>query len=209
VPQLLPDDNNPRYLQLYFYDGQYEAEYRQGCLTELRRDVIEILMKVTSQNPYARFFRSLREIEVTEETRILLNKNTVLDQRRANAPTSDEVAVIWPEKLSSSESSDPHIIVSGKSNQKHRIRHYYGCYDPLQYPLLFPRGESGWNQNIPKAVRVVEPERRTSSTLTNLSSDNVTEELLLNEAASMCIYFYPSLILCFLEQIMLGGLQIK
>ena len=26
------------------------------------------------------------------------------------------------------------------------IRAYYGCYDPLSYPLFFPRGESGWNR---------------------------------------------------------------
>ena len=26
------------------------------------------------------------------------------------------------------------------------IRAYYGCYDPLSYPLFFPRGETGWNR---------------------------------------------------------------
>lgn len=58
------------------------------------------------------------------------------------------VAVIWPDNTSSSESLGPHILVSGKSADSHRIQHYYSCYCPLQYPLLFPRGE--WNQGLKK-----------------------------------------------------------
>ncbi|XP_022008025.1 uncharacterized protein LOC110907339 [Helianthus annuus] len=27
---------------------------------------------------------------------------------------------------------------------------YYGCYDPLSYPLFFPNGEAGWHPNIPR-----------------------------------------------------------
>ncbi|XP_074298757.1 uncharacterized protein LOC141629686 [Silene latifolia] len=30
--------------------------------------------------------------------------------------------------------------------------HYYGCYDPLQYPLLFPCGECGWHQGLKKRI---------------------------------------------------------
>lgn len=28
------------------------------------------------------------------------------------------------------------------------MQYYFGCYDPLQYPLLFPYGETGWHQGI-------------------------------------------------------------
>ncbi|XP_074313505.1 uncharacterized protein LOC141648681 [Silene latifolia] len=107
-------------------------------------------MQITETNPYARFFRSLRELPVNKETQILLNKNTTLDQRVYNAPTSDEVAVIWTDNSSSSESSTPYITVTAKDNRAHRIMHYYGCYDPLQYPLLFPSGECGWVQGLRK-----------------------------------------------------------
>ncbi|KAH9615795.1 hypothetical protein KSS87_021796 [Heliosperma pusillum] len=151
VPSLVPCDGKPKYLQLYFYDGQHENENRTGCFPEqLRQDVIDILINVTKTNPYARFLRSLRELDVTEETKILINKTANVDQRVYNAPTSDEVAVIWSENSSSSEFSSPHIMVSGMNNCSHRIMHYYGCYDPLQYPLLFPAGESGWAQNLRK-----------------------------------------------------------
>ncbi|XP_021719151.1 uncharacterized protein LOC110686855 isoform X2 [Chenopodium quinoa] len=79
-------------------------------------------------------------------------RDAAKNQRVYNAPTSDEVAVIWPDSVSSSQSSWPHILVTGKSTEIHRIAHYYGCYDPLQYPLLFPRGECGWHQGLKKVL---------------------------------------------------------
>ncbi|XP_074270206.1 uncharacterized protein LOC141593151 [Silene latifolia] len=150
VPNLLPTVGGPRYLQLYFYDRQHEAEWRAGCLPELRRDVVDIIMEFNNMNPYARFFQSLQEIDVQEDTRIVINKNARTDQRVYNAPTSDEVAVIWSEQSASDEMSGPHITVTGKSDKSHRILHYYACYDPLQYPLLFPFEESGWHQGLKK-----------------------------------------------------------
>ncbi|XP_021717622.1 uncharacterized protein LOC110685399 [Chenopodium quinoa] len=150
VPDLLPDDGSPKFLQLYFYDGQHEVQNRVNCFPEVQEDIIRILMKITEMNPYARFFRSLREIEIDENTQIVLSQNTVLDQRVYNAPVSDEVAAVWPDGASSSQISTPHIIVHGKSAQTHQICHYYGCYDPLQYLLLFLFGECGWTQNLKK-----------------------------------------------------------
>ena len=29
------------------------------------------------------------------------------------------------------------------------IKAYHGCYDPLAYPLLNARGETGWNKFMP------------------------------------------------------------
>ncbi|XP_021770442.1 uncharacterized protein LOC110734584 [Chenopodium quinoa] len=111
-------------------------------------------MKITERNPYVRFFRSLREIEIDENTRIVLSQSTVLDQRVYNAPLSDEVVVVWPDGASPNQISTSHILVYGKSAQTHRICHYYGCYDPLQYPLLFPHGECGWTQNLKKRIAI-------------------------------------------------------
>ncbi|KAK9723987.1 hypothetical protein RND81_05G039300 [Saponaria officinalis] len=115
LPELIPNDAHPKYLQLYFYDGQHEAENHLRCFPELHQN---------------------------ENTQIVINRNPVLDQRVYNALTSDKVAVIWSEDTSSSSSSGLHILVTGKSNESHRIMNYYDCYDPLQYPLLFPRGST-------------------------------------------------------------------
>ncbi|XP_074267322.1 uncharacterized protein LOC141590650 [Silene latifolia] len=150
IPDLVPNDGGPKYLQLYFYDGQHEAAKRSGCFKELNQDVIDILMGITHSNPYARFFRSLQEIDVNEDTQIHIHKNPVRDQRVSNAPTSDEVAVIWSEDTTLGETSGPHILVTGRTQASHRIMHFYGCYDPLQYPLLFQNGECGWHQGLKK-----------------------------------------------------------
>ncbi|XP_057250107.1 uncharacterized protein LOC104905070 [Beta vulgaris subsp. vulgaris] len=150
IPNLLPNDHKPQFLQLYFYDAQHESENRLRLFPELRPDVIAILMDIMQYNPYAKFFRSLRELDVVEHTEIHLNKDPVLDQRVYNAPTAEEVAVIWAEDSATSATGGPHIIVHGKAEREHRIMHYYGCYDPLQYPLLRPYGDCGWHHGLKK-----------------------------------------------------------
>ncbi|XP_021716916.1 uncharacterized protein LOC110684794 [Chenopodium quinoa] len=77
-------------------------------------------------------------------------------------------------------------MVSGKSNVSHRIYHHYGCYDPLQYPLLFPRGESGWNQGLKK--RSWGGRQQTAAQVDPVLSCFVhtAEELLDAEASHKC-----------------------
>ncbi|XP_074266064.1 uncharacterized protein LOC141588525 [Silene latifolia] len=176
VPDLVPTDGNPKYLQLYFYDGQHEAANRSGCFSDLDQNVIDILMNITQSNPYARFFRSLKNVNVTDNTQIRIQKNPTRDQRVSNVPTSDEVAVIWADDTTLGETSGPHILVTGRSQASHRIMHYYGCYDPLQYPLLFPCGECGWHQGLKK--RIIQAD--TAST----SHSSMTLALITNTASS-------------------------
>ncbi|XP_057534285.1 uncharacterized protein LOC130812729 [Amaranthus tricolor] len=156
VPDLIADDDKvPKLLQLYFYDAQYEKDLRSNLFPEIRPDVISLLMEIMDCNPYAQFFQSLRDINVHENTRIFLNKSSSLDQRVYNAPSSSEVAAIWIDDFPSDDSTSPYIAVCGKSNKSHRIYHYYGSYDPLQYPLLFPSGDCGWHQGIRKCCNGV------------------------------------------------------
>uniref|UniRef100_A0A453CJW6 ATP-dependent DNA helicase n=1 Tax=Aegilops tauschii subsp. strangulata TaxID=200361 RepID=A0A453CJW6_AEGTS len=42
------------------------------------------------------------------------------------------------------------IVLFGNDNKRYSTQPYYGCYDPLSYPLFFPRGEIGWHPEIPK-----------------------------------------------------------
>ncbi|XP_048502335.1 uncharacterized protein LOC104908470 [Beta vulgaris subsp. vulgaris] len=176
IPNLLPNDKRPQFLQLYFYDAQHESENRLNLFPELRPDVIAILMEVMQYNPYAKFFRSLRELDIVENTQIRLNRDPVLDQRVYNAPTADEVAVIWDEESATSANSGPHIVVHGEGAQQHRIMHYYGCYDPLQYPLLRPYGDCGWHHGLKKMsqggrTQVDVPEQPiTSEAVTDVST---------------------------------------
>jgi hypothetical protein len=188
VPDLLPrGGDKPKFLQLYFYDGQYEKENRSGIFPELNPNVVSLLMEIMDRNPYAHFFRSLQHIDVQENTRVLLNKNPTLDQRLYNTPSSDEVAAIWLDDLPSDETRSPYIVVWGKSCIPHRIYHYYGCYDPLQYPLLFPNGECGWHQGLRKDSCGPRISRQRNHVPITPSLAQSAEELLLDEAAGKCI----------------------
>lgn len=103
----------------------HEAENRASYFSELRQDVVDILIEVSKQNPYAKFFRSLRELNVIENTQIVIKKTVILDQGTRNALTSDEVAVIWLERSFSSASNGPFITVRGRTYTYHKIKHYY------------------------------------------------------------------------------------
>ncbi|GJV57128.1 uncharacterized protein Tco_1458133, partial [Tanacetum coccineum] len=57
---------------------------------------------------------------------------------------------VWVDGEENGEQSHRNIEVKIHSNQSRKIEYYYGCYDALQYPLMFPFGELGWHQGILK-----------------------------------------------------------
>ena len=70
-----------------------------------------------------------------------------VDQRRYNHPTASEVALI----LSGSgedEYDTRDIVVHERGDGLKPISELRSDYLPLRYPLLFPRGEQGWHQNM-------------------------------------------------------------
>ncbi|KAG5560445.1 hypothetical protein RHGRI_003681 [Rhododendron griersonianum] len=95
-------------------------------------------MDVLSANPYAMFLRRLDQSSL-DSYRIHIRTDVKLNQRVYNSPTADQVAAIWIEGNNANVSHERDIIVHSNSRHKHRVQHYYGCYDPLQYPLLFAR----------------------------------------------------------------------
>ncbi|XP_021741311.1 uncharacterized protein LOC110707591 [Chenopodium quinoa] len=190
LPDLLPDDTHPKHLQMYFYDAEHEVKNRSSTFPEVEQEMVQLLMQVMDRNPYAQFFRSLREIPVVESTEIHLNRNPVLGQRVYNAPTANEVDVIWSEETSSSEYSSPHIIACGKRNTTtpHRIMHYYGCHDPLQYPLLYPHGDCEWHEGLEK-INTIDSNVPLQQEVCPLESIESVEDLLAEEEANI-VYNY-------------------
>ncbi|XP_021775482.1 uncharacterized protein LOC110739322 [Chenopodium quinoa] len=183
LPDLLPNDEHPKYLHMYFYDAEHKIMNRTSTFPEVQQEIVQLLMQIMECNPYAQFFRSLREISVVESTEIHLNRNPVLDQRVYNAPTANEVAVIWLEETSSSQYSSPHIISYGRTNRAHRIMHYYGCYDPLQYPLLYPHGDCGWHEGLEK-IDTADSEIHLQQEVCPLETIDSVEDLLAEEEAN-------------------------
>nr|GLL31487.1 uncharacterized protein LOC107058457 [Ipomoea trifida] len=139
VNDLLPNGCPPRNLQLYFFDTEHELENKLQGADRMDKDIVSALIQLMSGNPYGQFFRSLKDIAQTDEFSIILRSDISMDQRTYNMPSASQVAAIWIE--------DKH---SGRSQY---IQYYYVCYDPLQYPLLFPHGDIGWHEGGPRDMR--------------------------------------------------------
>ncbi|MEJ2820876.1 hypothetical protein, partial [Streptococcus pneumoniae] len=67
-----------------------------------------------------------------------------MDQRIFNTPSASQVAVIWIEDDDSEHLRGRNIVVFNHAGGSHIVKYYFGCYDLLQYPLLFPFGDTGW-----------------------------------------------------------------
>ncbi|KAL6572294.1 hypothetical protein OROMI_013252 [Orobanche minor] len=118
IRSLIPPAGPGRQLQVYFFDTENELD------------------------------NSLRELTNLQDYNIVLRAYPCLDMRIYNLPTTHQVAAIWNE-LTDIPADHPHDIrVCTSAGKTHRVHFYYGCYDPLQYPLLFPYGESGWHTDL-------------------------------------------------------------
>ncbi|XP_071738168.1 uncharacterized protein [Rutidosis leptorrhynchoides] len=107
-------------------------------------------MNTLRHNPYACFFRSLKDISRLETYKIVLKTAPSQDQRVYNKPEVSQIAALWVDGDGNVENTHRNIEVKTHSNQSRKIDYYYGCYDPLRYPLMFPFGELGWQQGILK-----------------------------------------------------------
>ncbi|KAG5563862.1 hypothetical protein RHGRI_000157 [Rhododendron griersonianum] len=174
LPSLIPSATSPCYFQLYFYDTDNELQNRLDIMERkldpkkkppLNPHIVRTLMDMLSANPYAMFLRRLDQSSL-DSYRIHIRTDVKLDQRVYNSPSADQVAAIWIEGNNATVSHERDIIVHSNSGHKHRVQHYYGCYDPLQYPLLFPRGEFGWHQNILRRIQ-----GRTSNRASAMQND--------------------------------------
>lgn len=116
-------------------------------------------MGILKINPYCIFLKSLVNIPELPNFYIALRCGSGLDQRVYNLPSVSEVAALWLEQETNNNSSAPHIRIYTHSNKSQLVNYYYGCYDPLQYPLLFPYGQNGWHCSIRK-VTLPDPKLR-------------------------------------------------
>ncbi|XP_073359742.1 uncharacterized protein [Aegilops tauschii subsp. strangulata] len=143
--------SRPEHLQLYFYDDDPNLNHRKAATNQLDQDVVKMLVDILKENPYSQQFRSLgAHKDNLDDYGIDLNTDKRLDQRRYNRPLSTEVAAIWVEGSDLAKRLDRRITLCGNNNERHSIRVTSGAYDPLSYPLFYPRGELGWHPKLPK-----------------------------------------------------------
>jgi hypothetical protein len=118
----------------------------------LRADEVEILENTLRvHNPFAKQFYRLSQTiaqpsngrlsEQAVALRLLQNR----DHRTYNTPTTGEVAVVVPD---GNYQRGRDVIVHSRGHGLQRIPVTSPYYDPLRYPLLFPRGEFGWHLGL-------------------------------------------------------------
>ncbi|KAL6557453.1 hypothetical protein OROMI_017803 [Orobanche minor] len=148
IRDLVPVEGPGRQLQLYFYEPENELQNRLSQSEDLQLHILQHIVELMRRNTYALFFRGLKELPNLHEYNIVLRADPSLDMRVYNLPTVNQVSAIWNE-MTGVPAAQPHDIrVYTSSGQTHCVHYYYDCYDPLQYPLLFPFGESGWHTGI-------------------------------------------------------------
>lgn len=125
-----------------------EAEQRSALSPNLRRDIIiELQNLLHRENELVRLFKMALEDMPSDNHAIIIHPDKVPcgeHSRRYNAPTMDEVAII----IVGDQSNKRDIVLRRRDSALQRVSETHRCYDALQYPLMFCRGEDGYHFGI-------------------------------------------------------------
>ncbi|KIH68829.1 hypothetical protein ANCDUO_00836 [Ancylostoma duodenale] len=145
VGSLLPLPNeNHKFLQIYFMgDEEQQVNQRCGNTAGTRRNIVLNLQRMFHQHiNLVKVFKTALERMPTDEYSIVIRADkrpAGEHERRFNAPTVDEVAVI----MVGDESDRRDIIIQKRNDSLQHISGTHRSYDALQYPIIFWEGEDG------------------------------------------------------------------
>jgi hypothetical protein len=159
IGSLLPEGSAPQFLQLYIYDTANEVQNRLKCLHSTKEPVQaldpvivqELIKMLDDYNPFAKKFRMARDRLSDYE-----NEDFIIriigaregDPVQYSLPTTDELAMLVCGDLSL-DTFKRDIIIQKHNKDLKRISSLHPAYMPLQYPLLFPFGERGFQVGVP------------------------------------------------------------
>lgn len=144
-------NKEPAFLQVYFVSNRdYQANIRSTNFPSLNRELILQLQDMLNMcNAYIVSFKSAIEKLPSPHYKLHIRADKTPSgehARRFNAPTGDEVGVIISGESEGAERRD--IIIEQRDSKLQRVNETHRSYDALQYPLLFPFGEDGYNFEI-------------------------------------------------------------
>ncbi|GAU47014.1 hypothetical protein TSUD_403240 [Trifolium subterraneum] len=159
IGSLLPMPGKPpKFAQLYIYDTDNEISNRMAAVrmkddaaafkSSIVRDIREALD--ACDNPYVRAYNTVRNtlhLQGTPNVKLQILGKRGCDGRRYNLPTASEVAALIVGDFDATK-FERDVIVETQSGLLQRISTFKPSYWPLQYPLLFPRGEDGYSRDI-------------------------------------------------------------
>ena len=154
------DGERPGFAQLYCHDTDHETENRMQVFQGLNQQVLRELQGMLHQhNHLVREFQRASTREDQELGMVILDDaGRGVDQRRYNAPSAAEVAVIIPGEEFEPGKRD--IVVRRRpdpnrpnNRQLQIISNLHPAFEPLHFVLMFPYGQPGWHLGIPRQPR--------------------------------------------------------
>ncbi|KAJ1262208.1 hypothetical protein BS78_09G089200 [Paspalum vaginatum] len=159
IGSLLPHgEEPPKFIQLYIYDTAHEVQNRLTAVSAADRPAdalvpknVEALAQMLDiHNPFAKKFR-LARYRLAEHG----DENFVIkiigaregDPVQYNMPTTDQLAMLVVGDFSL-DTFKRDIILEARSGQLQRISALHPAYMALQYHLLFPYGERGFQVGV-------------------------------------------------------------
>lgn len=153
------EEGHTQFAQIYLHDG--DTDEAVACRMSLNNvsDPIhaqtwrDLQTMMHAHNPFVQLFLNAKEIierkpqGERDQISAALHLDESSDKRRYNLPTTREIAVILPSDSREGYSKD--LIVRYRNGQLLRLYDDQPTFQPLAYPLLFPKGELGWWENIP------------------------------------------------------------
>ncbi|GKD51982.1 putative PIF1 DNA helicase/replication protein A1-like protein [Tanacetum coccineum] len=166
IRTLLPThaDGLPRFAQLYIYDTENEVDNQIHALNLTIADnnsrlLLQYLIAMLNlNNPLVQSFCMARERfngSSMQPVTLCLLGTRQRNAREYNLPTTYEVAALVPGNSNPMECRDV-IVEERRTDDGHnpvkRISELHPSFMALQYPLLFPYGEDGFQLEIPLNV---------------------------------------------------------
>ena len=149
-----------RYSQLYVIDTNEATDLRLKNSANERCDRNVLFNRdrtIREINPYAKAFKNLAEVErnakregkIPMNLRMVFNKNIHSDMNRYNAPTTDEVAMIFNDKNGEPPfERDIKVYARNAKYDNINLNILSPHLDPMTYTLLYPYGEPGWTRDL-------------------------------------------------------------
>lgn len=163
IGSLLPSDGeDPKFLQLYFYDCDQATDLRLKIMPRLDATILKMLTRVLEENnSYVRSFKTALEyVSLDSEVSlcIIADKAKVPKGQhsgRYSLPQGSEVAAILPGE----GEGELEVIVKDKENKLTKINRLHRSYDPLLYVTFDPYGTDGFSLGL---KRINNPNRNVS-----------------------------------------------
>jgi hypothetical protein len=159
IGALLPQDGDPpKFIQLYVYDTSNEVQNRIQSLahddrrqSDLDPSIVQSLVTMLdSHNPLAKQFRMARDKladDADQEFVIRIVGPRDGESAQYSLPTTDQLALLVVGDLTP-DAFERDIIIQRQTGQLEQISALHPAFMCLQYPLLFPYAERGFQTGV-------------------------------------------------------------